>query len=287
MLKKLAGSIREYKKQTILTPVVMIGEVALEVIIPFLMASLIDKGIDMGDFGYIVKMGITLIGCALVSLLFGFLGGKFGAEASAGFAKNLRHDMYYKVQGYSFSNIDKFSTASIVTRLTSDVQRLQMSYQMMIRMAIRSPMMLIFATIMAFSINSKMALIFVTVIPVLAIGLYFIMTRAHKYFKRVFKFYDRLNLVVQENLRGIRVVKTFNREEVEKQKFNEASGDIYENFVKAEKLLAFNSPLMQFCVYTCVILISWIGARLIVNSGGSDFTTGELMSMFKIGRAHV
>ncbi len=276
MVKKLMKSIREYKRDSILAPICVTAEVILEVIIPLLMAMLIDNGIDKGDMGYIGKMGAILAVACFVSLLFGALSGKFAASASAGFARNLRKDMYYNVQKLSFSNIDKFSTSSIVTRLTTDVTNLQNAYQMIIRIAVRSPLMLIFSLVMAFGINHRLSLIFLVFIPILGIGLFLISTHAHPIFEKVFKIYDRLNLVVQENLRGIRVVKSYVREDYEEKKFKTVSQRIYDNFTKAEKLLAFNSPLMQFSAYGCMLLIAWFGARMIV---GSTMTTGELTSL--------
>lgn len=276
MIKRLAACVRQYKKDSILTPLYVTMEVVLEVIIPLLMARLIDFGIDGGSMSYIVKMGVALVVAAIISLIFGALSGRSAAIASAGFAKNLRHDMFYNVQGFSFSNIDKFSTASIVTRLTTDITNIQNAYQMIIRIAVRCPVMLIFSLIMAFSINHQLSLIFLACIPILGVGLYLIMSKAHPIFERVFKTYDKLNNVVQENLRGIRVVKSFVREDYEKEKFGTISEDIYSDFSKAEKTLAYNMPLMQFCVFASMLLISWFGARLIV---GSTMTTGELMSL--------
>lgn len=281
MLKKLSKSIREYKKASILSPVFVSLEVLMEVLIPTLMAKLVDFGIDKGNMNYIVKTGIILVMFALISLFFGVLAGKYAAYASSGFAKNLRKDMYYKVQQYSFANIDKFSSASIVTRLTTDVTNLQNAYQMIVRVAVRAPIMFIFAFIMSFKTSPKLALIILCCAPVLAIGLYLIIRFAHPIFEHVFKTYDKLNRVVQENLRGIRVVKSFVREDYENDKFKAISEDIYKDFSKAEKILAFNMPLMQFCAYTCIILISWLGARMIVVSGNNPdigFTTGQLMS---------
>ena len=282
MVKKLMESIREQKKNSILAMVTISGEVAFEVIIPLLMANLIDYGIDMGDMGYIVKMGIVLLLSALGQLFCGAISGKFAAIASSGFARNLRHDMFYKVQNYSFSNIDKFSTASIVTRLTTDVTNLQNTYQMIIRMAIRSPLMAIFSLVAAFGIDAKLSLIFLAIIPVLILGLYFIMTRTHPIFERVFRTYDKLNSVVQENLHGIRVVKSFVREDHENKKFTGISENIYKDFKKAEQQLAWNAPLMQLCMYAAVLLLSWFGARTIVACGGDAATglsTGELLSL--------
>lgn len=280
MIKRLAKCVREYKKDAVLTPTFVVGEVIMEVLIPLLMAKLIDNGIDLGDMGYVVKMGVALLFAAIISLIFGVAAGKTCATASSGFAKNLRHDMYHNVQNFSFSNIDKFSTASIVTRLTTDVNNVQMAFMMIIRMAVRSPMMLIFSVAAVLRISPKLALIFLAVIPILAIGLFIITTKAHPIFKKVFKTYDNLNSVVEENLHGIRVVKSFIREDYETAKFKGISDTIYKNFVKAEKLLAFNSPLMQMCVYICMICISWFGAKMIVNSGATELTTGELTSLF-------
>lgn len=277
MIKRLMGSIRQYKRDTILTPVFIIFEVVMEVVIPLLMADLIDYGIDAGNMNYILKMGAALILSAVISLIFGVLSGKASARASAGFARNLRQDMYYNIQNFSFSNIDKFSTASLVTRLTTDISNVQNAFMMIIRMAVRCPVMLIFAWIMSFNINKSLSMIFLWVIPMLCIGLYIIMRKAHPIFERVFRTYDKLNKVVQENLRGIRVVKSFVREEHENEKFGAVSTSIYTDFKNAEKLLAFNSPLMQFCMYACMLLICWFGARLIV---GGSMTTGQLTSLF-------
>lgn len=280
MIKRLAKSIREYKKPSIQSIIFVSIEVILEVIIPLLMAELIDKGIDAGNMSVLVKMSIALLISAMISLLFGMLAGKASAAAACGFAKNLRHDMYYNVQNFSFSNIDKFSAASIVTRLTTDITNLQMAYQMLIRMAIRAPIMMIFALCAAFSINARLAMIYLACIPVLGVGLFIIATHAHPIFERVFRTYDKLNGVVQENLLGIRVVKSFVREDHEEEKFDNISKAIYKDFSRAEKLLAFNSPLMQFCMYVGILLIAWFGARMVVLSGGTTLTTGQLNSMF-------
>lgn len=276
MIKTLLKSVREYKRDSILAPIFVTLEVVMEVVIPLLMAMLIDKGIDAGNMNYILKIGIALAISCVISLVFGALSGKFAASASAGFAKNLRKDMFYNVQNFSFSNIDKFSASSIVTRLTTDITNVQNAYQMIVRIAVRGPIMIIFSLIMAFGINHKLSLVFLLAIPVLGGGLYFIMTHAHPIFERVFKIYDKLNNVVQENLRGIRVVKSFVREDFEEKKFKNVSEDIYDDFVKAEKLLAFNAPLMQFAAYGCMLFISWFGAKLIV---ASTMTTGELISL--------
>ncbi len=282
MIKTLAKSIREYKRDSILTPILVSLEVVLEVLIPYLMAKLIDYGIDEGDMGYIWKLGVILLVAAFFSLFFGAIAGKTAAHASAGLAKNLRKDMYYNVQNFSFSNIDKFSTSSIVTRLTTDVTNVQNAYQMIIRMAMRAPVMLVFSLFGAFSVNAKLSVVFLICVPVLGIGLYLIMTGVHPLFRRVFKTYDKLNNVVQENVRGIRVVKSFVREDYEKKKFQNISEDIYNDFSKAEKILAFNMPLMQFCMYVCMLVFSWFGARMIVAGGGDPSTglsTGQLMSL--------
>ena len=283
MVRKLLRSVREYKTSSLLAPLFVTCEVILEVIIPMLMANLIDFGIEAGNMQYILKMGLALVIFCIVSLTFGALSGKYAAVASAGFAKNLREDMYNKVQEYSFSNIDKFSTASIVTRLTTDITNIQNAYMMSIRVAVRCPIMLIFALFMAFQINSHLAPIFVIAIPILAVGLVIIISNAKRIFERIFRTYDKLNNVVQENLRGIRVVKSFVREDHETEKFCSVSKEIYQDFSKAEKILAFNAPLMQFCAYGCMLLISWLGAKLIVASGNNPavgMTTGDLTSMF-------
>ena len=281
MIKKLARSIREFKAVSILTPIFMIGEVVMEVIIPLLMAALVDNGINgnngEGDMNYILLMGGALAVCCIISLFMGFAGAKTGSKAAMGFARNLRKDMFYRIQNFSFSNIDKFSTASLVTRLTTDVTRVQDAFQMIIRIAVRAPIMLIFSLIMAFAINAQLSLVVLLAIPILAVGLFLIMKNVHPVFERVFKKYDRLNNVVQENVSGMRVVKAFVREDHEIEKFKNISGDIYNDFTYAEKLLAFNAPLMQFCAYGGMLLISWIGANLIVVDG--TLTTGELMSM--------
>lgn len=279
MIRRLMGCIREYKKPTILAPIFITLEVVMEVIIPLYMAKLIDEGIDGGDFHALIVTGAALVVFVIMSLVFGVLAGKYAAVASSGFAKNLRHDMFHNVQTYSFRNIDKFSASSIVTRLTTDVQNLQNSYQMLVRIALRTPAMLIFSLVMAFMVNAELAVIFLCIMPVLAAGIFLIMTKVHPIFKRVFKTYDKLNGVVQENLHGIRVVKSFVREEYEKKKFGDISGEIYSDFVKAEKRMTLTGPLMQTCMYAAIILLSWFGARIIVLSGGRDFSTGELMSM--------
>lgn len=282
MLRKLAGSIKEYRKDAIATPVLVMFEVLMEVMIPFIMAYLIDYGIDAGDMPTVLKLGLLLVAMAFVSLFFGVRAGKTSATAAAGFATNLRKDMFYNVQRFSFSNIDKFSTSSIITRLTTDVTNVQQSFQMILRMAARSPIMLIFSLIAAFQIDSRLSLIFLATIPVLAIGLFLIMRNAHPIFKRVFQTYDKLNNVVQENLHGIRVVKSYIREDHEKRKFFDTSKKIYDDFCKAELLLAFNMPLVQFCMYASMLLLSWFGARAVVLTGNDPvlgLSTGQLMSL--------
>lgn len=276
MIKQLVKSIKEYKKATILTPICMLLEVAMEIIIPFLLAKLIDEGITQGDMNSILIIGAELLVVAFLSLFFGVQSGRNAAIASAGFAKNLRQDMYEKIQKYSFFNIDKFSTSSIVTRLTTDVTNVQMAFMMIIRGAVRAPITIICALVMSFTINSNIALIFLITCPILGGLLILIAKTAHPIFERVFNTYDKLNNVVQENVRGIRVVKSFVKEDAEIKKFGDVSESIYKDFYKAEKLLAFNNPLMQLTVYTCITLISWFGAKFIV---GGTLTTGELTSL--------
>ena len=276
MFKKLAKYVKEYKKSAILTPIFVILEVIMEVIIPLLMAKIIDVGIQNGDVKYILEVGGLLIISAILSLTFGMLSGRFAAKASAGYAKNLRKEMYHKVQNYSFENIDKFSTSSLVTRMTTDVTNVQMAFQMIIRILVRGPIMMIFALLMVISISAKLSLIFFVAIPVLGIILFYIARKAHPNFERVFKKYDKLNRVVQENVSAIRVVKAYVREEHEEEKFKEVNGEVYSNFKKAEKIIAFNGPVMQFTIYACILLISWIGSQLIV---GGEMGTGQLSSI--------
>jgi ATP-binding cassette subfamily B multidrug efflux pump len=282
MLRKLAASIREYKKESILAPVYVTFESILEIVIPTLMAYLIDYGINQKNMSYVLWIGLALVVSAIISLLTGFLAGRSAAIASSGFARNLRHDMFYNVQKFSFSNIDKFSTASIITRLTTDVTNVQNAYQMLVRLAVRAPMMIAFALIFSFRIDAHLALIFLAAVPVLGLGLWLIMTHVHPIFVRVFKTYDRLNSVIQENLHGIRVVKSYIREEYEEQKFAGISQSIFQDFSKAEKRLAFNMPLMQFCLYTSMLLLSWFGAKEIIagnNNPVTGLSTGELTSL--------
>ena len=283
MIKRLARCIREYKLPAILGPVCMIGEVAMEVLIPLVMAKLYDYGIAQQDMAVVVRQSLLLMLCAVTSLCFGSASAVFASKAGTGFAKNLRHDMYYHVQEFSFSNIDKFSTASIVTRLTSDVANIQMAFQMMIRMAIRCPMMLVLALISAMRISVRLSLVYCVALPLLALVLIGLIPMVFKIFDQVFKTYDNLNNVVQENIHGIRVVKSFVREDRETEKFTGISGDIYRLFCKAEHILALNNPVMQLCVYGCMLAISWFGAKLVIASGnipGAGLTTGELSSMF-------
>ncbi len=279
MIKKLAKSIKEYKKESILTPIFVSLEVVMEVIIPLLMANLIDKGMYAGNMNEVLKIGLELVGSAMLSLIFGVLSGSVAAKASAGFAKNLRKDLYYKVQDFSFSNIDKFSTASIITRLTTDVTYVQMAFQMIIRIAVRTPLMLVFSLIMAFGINKELSLIFLILIPIVGVALGLISTKVYPIFDRVFKKYDDLNEIVEENVSSIRVVKSYVLEEKEKEKFGKTSNEIYKDFTKAEKIMALNSPIMQFAIYSALILISWFGAKIIVNSHMTALTTGELTSL--------
>ncbi len=282
MIKKLTASVRQYKKASILAPLTVVVEVLMEILIPLIMAELIDKGIDQGNMNAVWMYGGLLLVAAIVSLIFGALAGKYAAIASSGFARNLRHDMYYKIQEYSFANIDKFSTSSIITRLTTDVTNIQNAYQMLLRMAVRCPVMLIFAMVVSFGIDAQLSLVFLCAIPILGFGLWLIMSRVHPIFERVFKTYDKLNRIVQENLRGIRVVKSFTREDFEINKFEDVSQTIYKDFSKAEKTLAFNMPLMQFSMYACTLIVCWMGARAIVACGGDAATglsTGEFLSL--------
>ena len=283
MIKRVARCIREYKWPAILSPLCMVGEVAMEVLIPLVMADLYDYGVVMQDMGVVVSKSLLLVLCALMSLGFGVASAIFASKAGTGFAKNLRHDMFYNVQRFSFSNIDKFSAASIVTRLTSDVANLQMTFQMMIRMAIRCPMMLVLALISALRISPKLTGIYAAVIPVLAIALICLVPSVFKIFDYSFKLMDKMNNTVQENIHGIRVVKSYVREEKEIQKFTDVSEDMAKSFSKAEKILALNSPIMQGCVYVCMLTISFVGAKMVVDSGNNPMlglTTGQLSSMF-------
>lgn len=279
MIKTLSRYIKGYVKPSVLTPIFMIVEVIMETLIPFLMAEIVDVGIPNEDFRYICKIGIIMVVFAGISFAGGVLGGKYGAMASTGFAHNLREGMYNNIQTFSFSNIDKFSTAGLVTRLTTDVSNVQMAYQMLLRMTMRAPATLIFAMIMSFTINTKIATIYLVAIIFLGAVLALIIVRAMKYFSVAFPKYDALNESVQENVSAIRVVKAYVREEHEKKKFKKASEDIYKIFSKADKVISYNSPAMMLTVYGCMILISWVGAKLIVNSGETALKTGELMNL--------
>ena len=283
MILKIARSIREYWWATVLSPLCMVGEVFMEVLIPRVMAGLYDYGVAMQNMSVVVSRSVQLVVCALMSLAFGVLSAIFASRAGTGFAKNLRHDMFYRVQKFSFSNIDKFSSASIVTRLTSDVANLQMTFQMMIRMAVRCPMMLVMALISAWGLNAELARIYLYVMPILVVALALLTPMVFKIFDRSFKMLDRLNNVVQENIHGIRVVKSFVRDQKENEKFTDISGDLAKNFSKAEKILALNSPIMMSCVYICMLTISWFGAQMVVasgNNGALGLTTGQLSAMF-------
>ena len=276
MIKKLASYIKEYKKASILTPIFVVLEVVMEVIIPLLMSKIIDVGIPNSDIKYILEIGILLTISAIMSLLFGMLSGRFAAKASSGFAKNLRQGMFYKIQDYSFENIDKFSTSSLITRLTTDVTNVQMAFMMIIRILVRGPVMLIASLFMAFSIDVRLSCVFLVAIPVLGVALFYIAIKAHPNFEKVFKKYDKLNSVVQENVGGIRVVKAYANEEHEEKKFDNVNNEVYNYFKKAEKIIAFNSPIMQFVVYFSVLIISWLGAKYII---GGTFQTGQLSSL--------
>ena len=283
MIKRLAQCLREYKWTALVSPLAMIGEVSMEVAIPLVMANLYDYGIAARNMTVVVEKAGLLMVCAIASLVFGVLSATYASKAATGFARNLRHDMYYRVQDFSFANIDKFSPASIVTRMTSDVANLQMAFQMSIRMAVRCPIMLILAMVSSLRISPKLSTVYFVTIPILAAVLLGIVPLVFKIFDRVFQTYDRLNNVVQENIHGIRVVKSFVREDRETDKFAAISQSIYRDFCKAEHILALNAPAMQICVYVCVLAISWVGAHLVVQSGNNTalgLTTGELSSMF-------
>ncbi|MBQ9890237.1 MAG: ABC transporter ATP-binding protein [Firmicutes bacterium] len=277
MIRRLAKCVREYRIFAFLSPVMVIGEVVLSVLIPLYMADLIDKGIDVGDMAFVRSMGGKLLLLALASMVCGVLGGIFSSTGAAGFAKNVRKDMYYNIQRFSFSNVDKFTTAGLVTRITRDITQVQMCFMMLTRMLFHAPVTLVFALIAAFRINDRLPLVFIGTLPILAIGLFTIMKKAFPLFERVFKLFDKMNTVVQENVRGIRVVKTFVREDEEIRKFDNVATDVRDTSVSAERIVAMNMPLMSFCMYACMLLISWIGARFCIQS---VMTTGQLMSMF-------
>ncbi len=279
MIKTLAAHIKEYKKASIMTPFFMILEVIMETLIPFLMATLVDDGINKGNLNHVYRIGALMLVFAVIGLFAGLMGGKYGAKASAGFAKNLREDMYKNIQTFAFSNIDKFSTAGLVTRLTTDVTNVQNAYQMLLRMCMRAPVTIICAMAMSFYYNTKIASIYLIVLILLGGVLAIIISRAGRYFKAAFPKYDELNASVQENVSAIRVVKAYVREDHEKKKFKKASHNIYNLFVKAENVIVFNSPAMQFAVYGCILLISWLGAHMIVGSGETVLTRGDLTSL--------
>ncbi len=276
MLKTLLKEVKEYKRASIATPCYMVLEVAMEMMIPLLMASIIDDGVDAGDMNHIYKVGAVMIVAAIIGLLAGIGGARFGAKASTGFAKNLREKMFNHIQNFSFANIDKFSTAGLVTRLTTDVTNIQNAYQMILRMSVRSPISLICAMAMSFYVSPRLAMVYLVAVIFLGILLGFIMTNATKYFRQAFPKYDEMNAAVQENVSAIRVVKAYVREGEETSKFKKTSENICKIFVKAEKVVMFNSPIMQFTVYSCILLISWMGAKMIV---ADDLTTGQLMSL--------
>ena len=282
MIKRLAKCVREYKLPSFLSALFVSLEVVMEVLMPFEMADMLDLGINAGNMDFVLQSGIRLIIYACLTILFGNLAGRAASTAACGFGKNLRRDMYYNIQNFSFSNIDKFSTSSLITRMTTDVQNVQQAYLMLVRVAFRSPIMMVFSSIFAFRIYPKLAMVFVICLPILLGGLLFIIKITHPIFVRVFKTYDRLNRTVQENLRGIRVVKSFIREDHETEKFDETSDSIRRDFTRAEKNIAWNAPLMQGCSYICMILVSWLGANAIIASGNNPdlgLTTGMLMSL--------
>ena len=280
MLARLAKSLRQYTFATVMSPLCMVGEFYMEVRIPGIISKIVDYGIKPSDMSVVCYYGILLVLTALCSLIFGVASAVFASYAGTGFARNLRHDMYYKVQTFDFYNIDKFSTSSIITRLTTDVANLQMSFQMMIRMAVRCPMMVILASINVFKLSPRLCMIYMIALPILCVGLFVLIKLVFPIFDRAFKTYDRLNNTVQENLHGMRVVKSFVREEKETEKFKVTSKAIYEDFSKADRILAFNNPLMQLAVYSCILLISYMGATMIVESRDTTFTTGDLTAMF-------
>lgn len=277
MVKRILAQVKEYKAASVITPVFVVLEVIMEVVIPILMASIIDNGVERSDFGHVWKIGLIMLAAAFLSLLFGSLGGVYGAKASTGLAKNLRKAMYGNIQNFAFANIDKFSTAGLITRLTTDVTNVQNAYQMILRMFTRAPVMLVSAMCMTIIISPKLAMVYLGAAVFLGAALAVIIKKAFPVFNEVFQKYDDLNASVQENITGIRVVKAYVREEHETKKFKKASQNLYKFFVKAEKLVVWNMPLMQFAMYACILIISWLGAKMIVSG---TFTTGELMSMF-------
>ena len=283
MIKRLAACIREYKRPTILTPVCMVGEVVCECTIPLLTADLINSIQNGCDLRTILLYGLKLFVIAMLSLGFGALSGWFAAEAAAGFAKNLRHDLYYQVQSFSFANIDRFSTSSLVTRLTTDVSNVQMAFMMIIRIAVRAPLVLVFAFTMAYAMGGSVAMVYLVIIPLLGFGLFFIIYKVRPIFARVFRKYDALNESVEENVTGMRVVKSYVREDFEKEKFATAARDVQMDFTRAEKLLAFNNPMMNICVNGAFVVIIYLGSKLIITSQGTLFDVGQLSSIFTYG----
>lgn len=282
MVKTILSQVKEFKKDSLLTPVFMILEVIMEMVIPLLMAAIIDNGVEKGNLPYIYKTGAIMMVMAVFGLAAGMLGAKYAASASTGLARNLRETMFDNIQGFSFANIDKFSTAGLVTRLTTDVTNIQNAYQMILRMCVRAPFSMVTAMVMAFWINAKLASVYLIAVVLLGACLFFIMGKATRYFKQIFPKYDELNASVQENVSAIRVVKAYVREDYENERFTKASGNIYRMFSKAENILTWNAPLMQVTVYGCILAISWLGAKMIIMDA---LTTGQLMS--QIGRAHV
>lgn len=283
IVKKLAGCIREYKRVSLITPFLIVFEVVLECIIPFIVADLVNAIQDGCDIGTLVSTGLMLTVLALLSLAFGAAAGKTCSTASCGLAKNLRHDMFDSVQSFSFENIDKFSTSSLVTRLTTDVANVQMAYMMIIRTAVRCPLMFVFAFVMAFVMGGKMAIIFVGVVPILGIALAIVIKSTMPLFRKVFKKYDALNSSIQENIKGIRVVKSYVREDFEREKFDRAADDVCRDFTKAERILAFNGPVMQFCLYAVMVFVLTVGSKLIVTTSGASLDVGQLSAILTYG----
>lgn len=276
MIKKLSKSVREYKKDAIKTSLFVICEIIMDILIPIVMIYLVDKGINNNNINHIIIYGCSLIIMALLALLFGYLSGKYASIASSGFAKNLRNDIFKKVSDFSFSNIDKFSTASLITRITTDTSNVQNAFQMIIRVAVRAPLMFLFSIISLIIINPSITTIFIVIVPILAVGLYYISLNAYPLFQKTFKTYDKLNNVVEENIRNIRVVKSFNTQNEEIKKFKGVSADIYKTFSKAEKIVLYNSPLMQSSIYIASILICWFGGKMIIDTNEIAMTTGDL-----------
>lgn len=279
MVKKIIGCLREYRAAAVATIVLTAVETLLEILVPFLQSDIIDKGIYAGNRQALISTAWVMIGCIAAALVCGLIASKTASTAASGLARNMRTDMYNNIQDFSFANIDKFSTAGLVTRLTTDVMNIQNAFMMIIRVAVRAPFMIIFALVMAFTISARIASMYLLLIPILGIALAFLIIRAKKYFEKVFEQYDKLNQVVQENLSGIRVVKGFSREEYEKEKFQKTSSALYRIFKKAEGIMAYSSPVMQLVVYACLLLIYWVSASIIVGSHNTILTTGEMSSL--------